>query len=243
MVSATTYCEMSPERRIYGALDIPMSKNGLGMCQYVATPYNTQENSLVPNKLWTTTFTPLGGITHTHMDYYGRHQYMVHLFGRKVWLLWPPTPENLKKFAPFHTQFPETDLTSWCIDELEGLQVLYCTDEQAFVVKPNVFHACLSIGTSGHSGTWVWTLPGYEDSFRMVSWGLNWMKGKLGTDAPPGDYEGELDTIQSKLNSWRDLVKVNRQDPDSGAASDLLRILDTELSDVSFVQSLQEKEA
>jgi hypothetical protein len=139
MMNPTTYCDMqSSERRLYGALDIPVTTDGLGLCGYAVERYEDGKENYVPRKAWTTTFTPPGAITHTHMDFYGRYQYMVHLFGHKLWLLWPPTPKNLERLWSNHTQYTDPDLTERCIDEMEGLQVFYATEEQIFVVKPNV---------------------------------------------------------------------------------------------------------
>jgi hypothetical protein len=71
----------------------------------------------------------------------------------------------------------------------------------------------------------------------MVSWGLDWIKGKPSTDAPSADYEGELDTLRSELDSWKELIKLNPQDPDYRSASDRLQILAKELSEVSALFS------
>jgi glyoxylase-like metal-dependent hydrolase (beta-lactamase superfamily II) len=56
--------------------------------------------------------TPPGAITHTHMDHYGREQYFAHLFGEKIWLLWPPSAKNLEIFGKYHMQSTPEDLTS-----------------------------------------------------------------------------------------------------------------------------------
>jgi len=212
MMNPTTYCDMdSSERRLYGAIDIPMSADGLGMCGYAVEKYEDGKENYIPKEVWTTTFTPPGGITHTHMDFYGRYQYMVHLFGHKIWLLWPPTPKNLDKFWPNHTQFAEADLTERFIDELEGLQVFYAEEEQVFVINPNVLHACVSVGTSGHSATWFWRLETYKESLRMVDWGLSWLKAKVSSDAPKGDYEEGIQTVEAEMKAWKEMVKRNSE--------------------------------
>jgi len=105
------------------------------------------------------TLTPPWAITHTHMDYYGCNQYMVHLFGHKIWLLlWPPTEKNLAIFGLHYMQLPNSDTTLSCIQELEGLQVFYAreylglnaTERQE--VTPShemVFEFCLEL-------PWIW---------------------------------------------------------------------------------------
>jgi len=165
MANVLTLCDMnSPERRLYGALDIRLTEAGIKLCGYRATPYDGDKRFLVDPHHWTVTLTPAGAISHTHMDYYGRHQFFVHLFGHKIWLVWPPSQKNLEIYGKYHTQTTPLDLTSRCIDELEGLQVFYTTKEQAFVMMPNVLHACISISMSSHLGAWV---------LIIVCWSLN----------------------------------------------------------------------
>lgn len=98
----------------------------LKMCHYVVERFEDGKDNYVPKKVWTTTFTPPRAITHMHMDFYGRHQYMVHLFGHKLWLLWPPTPKNMEIIWSNHTQYVEPER---CINEMEGLQVFYMMEE------------------------------------------------------------------------------------------------------------------
>ena len=211
MMNPTTNCDMeSPDRRLYGALDIPVTKDGLGLCGYTVERYKDGKDNYVPRKEWTTTFTPPGAITHTHMDFYGRYQYMIHLFGHKLWLLWPPTPKNLERLWSNHTQYTDSDLTERCIDEMEGLQVFYAKKEQIFILNPNTLHACVSLGTCGHSATWFWKLEAYQESLRMVEWGLDWLRAKVSSDAPRRDYEGGLETVEAEMKVWREMVKRNR---------------------------------
>ncbi len=74
LLSSTLVDMNSPDRRLYGALDIPMTKTGLSQCKYKASEYTDSAEYLVSDKIWTTAFTPPGAITHVHMDHYGRHQ-------------------------------------------------------------------------------------------------------------------------------------------------------------------------
>ncbi len=121
MTNLLTMCDMnSPECRLYGVLDIRLSKNGIKLCQYQATPYDNNKRFLVNPEHLTVAFTLPAAITHTHADYYGCHQLFVHLFGHKIWLLWPPTQINLDLYGKYHTQTTPVNLTSRCIDEFNG---------------------------------------------------------------------------------------------------------------------------
>ncbi|KAF8798134.1 hypothetical protein BYT27DRAFT_7026565, partial [Phlegmacium glaucopus] len=105
---------------------------------------------------WISTWTPPAAISHTHMDYYGSMQYMVHLHGKKLWILWPPTPKNLAWFSLRHKKRADANLTLDSIRHLDGLQLHFLDDvETRFVIKPNVLHACLSFRTSAHTAVQV----------------------------------------------------------------------------------------
>jgi hypothetical protein len=220
----------SPERRLYGALDIRFSNNGIKLCEYRASPYDTDNRCTVHPNQWTITLTPAGAITHTHMDYYGREQFFIHLFGQKIWLLWPPTKKNLDIFAKYHTQRMQEDLIARSIDELEGLEVFYTTEEQAFLMRPNVLHACMSVGVASHLGAWVWRLEEYRTSFSMIDWGLDWVRGKSSTDAPITDYIEEFRIIKCEIAAWKQLVKDNPNDGDSEEVKKSLKELEAKAS-------------
>lgn len=192
----------TPDRLLYGALDIPVSKKGLGVCNYRTSEYENERLYYVPKQPWTTTYTPAGAITHTHMDFYGRHQYFVHLFGKKLWLLWPPTPGNLEKISKYHTHLPQPDTTLRCIDELEGLQLYYAHKEEVFVLGPNVLHACISFTMSAHTGTWLWNSENVEKSLGLIRWGIDWLKSVYGADGPKAAYEMELQTVERDIEGW-----------------------------------------
>ena len=242
MMNPSTLCDMStPDRRLYGALDIVCSPTGLGSCKFRAAEYETSTKNWIPNKSWTTALTPPGAITHTHMDYYGRNQYMVHLFGHKIWLLWPPTEKNLKIFGLYHTQLPDSDTTSRCMQELEGLQIFYAKEEQAFVLQPNVLHACICLGTSAHSGTWVWMLQDIGKSLRLVKWGLDWIMKSYGREATTAGLGSEVDIIQSEVDVWRILLSENPTDVDSLAAKEAMEEVENYLQEVKKQLGLKGK--
>ena len=238
IINPTTHLDMSsPYQCLYGALDIPMTKKGLEKCNYSAKEYENSKKFLISDKIWTTTFTPPGAITHSHMDYYGRHQYFVHLFGKKLWLLWPPTAKNLEIFSNFHTRLSAHDTTIRCIGELEGLQLYYCKPGEVFVLQPNVIHACMCFATSSHTGTWVWALDTMSEAMRMIDWGINWLKlrsGDVGSSvecAKQEIYVLESDIISLKLlidrNTSRDMDfsnELSRIQNFQGALNDVRKL-------------------
>ena len=74
-------------RRLYGTLGIRESDVWIGSCHINALPFNKQKESLVDEDGWSSTWTPPGAVSLTHMDFYGSMQYFVHFYGKKLWLL------------------------------------------------------------------------------------------------------------------------------------------------------------
>jgi hypothetical protein len=174
--------EWSKNQRLLAAFDIPSSQTGLGRCELQASPYQSDSNtSFNPKAKWkkafTTSLTPPGAITSTHMDHAGCSQYMIHLTGRKLWLFWPPTEKNLDYFGSFLNQPTSHRFIIDCIHKLEGLQLHYIDDEcSAFVLPPNYLHAVISIGVSAHAGILFCDAAHFSQSATIMNWLLKWAK-------------------------------------------------------------------
>ncbi len=199
-------------RRLYGALDIRESDIGIGSCNIKAFPFNKQKESLVDEGGWSSTWTPPGAISHTHMDFYGSMQYFIHFYGKKLWLLWPPTPRNLEWFLSHHKQRANNNRTLDCINNLEGLQLHYVDNcEVIFVLKPNTLHACISFSSSGHTGVQVRSLEHFDESYRIMLWGIQWLK--TGFYRALGQSRAELlqeaDELKDEVDKWNILAKKN----------------------------------
>ncbi|KAJ8089840.1 hypothetical protein PM082_018416 [Marasmius tenuissimus] len=142
----------SPTEALLAALTIYFTEKGLGSMK---VKFNLQET---PNVGWdeqSTVLTPFGHVTLPHNDPYSGSVYIWHLFGRKIWFLWPPTEHNLTKFYQQHltpAHIHVKDLGYW-VNELEQLEVVLMEDEEkAFVMPPHTLHACISLTTSAHAG-------------------------------------------------------------------------------------------
>ena len=217
-----------------------MTKNGLSKCNYSAKEYEHSSKFIIPNKVWTTAFTPSGAITHPHMDYYGRHQYFVHLFGKKLWLLWPPTVKNLQIFSSFHTQLSAEDTTIRCTSELEGLQLYYCKPDEVFVLQPNVIHACMCFATSSHTGTWVWALDTIGEAMRMIDWGINWVKSKAVAVGPSNiSARNKIFVLGSDISSLKVLVDRNGMDRDLASERSRIQEIEDNLNSVKKIYNFR----
>jgi hypothetical protein len=101
----------------------------------------------------TSVLTSNGFITEPHWDFYGIPQIVVHAGGEKLWLTWPPTPENLKKAAGFFFSVEKSiDFTiTMALEELNGLEIRFCTQrDEWFILAPCAIHAVITVKASGH---------------------------------------------------------------------------------------------
>jgi hypothetical protein len=195
--------------RLYGLLDIPAMANGIGACEINAHPFDTDPSCITENG-WTTTWTPPGGITHPHMDFYGPAQYMVHFHGEKLWLLWPPTPKNLEWYSHHHRQVSSESLTIQAIQDLEDLHIHYFdgSSEDAFLVSPNYIHAVMSISDSAHCGTRVWRMSDFDTAERIIKWGIQWCANSSVTRQ---ETIAALGSINQDLSWWTSLVHRKKE--------------------------------
>ena len=209
MYSVLSTRPWGPGTRVYGLFDVPATANGIGACEINAHPFHTDPSCITENG-WTTVWTPPGGITHPHMDFYGVAQYMVHFHGEKLWLLWPPTPKNLEWYSRHHRQVSSESLTILAIQHLEGLHVHYFDgkSEDAFLVYPNYIHAVLSISDSAHCGTRVWRISDFDTAERIIQWGIQWCANSLVTRQ---EKIAALELIDEDLSWWMMLVSRKKE--------------------------------
>ncbi|KJA22336.1 hypothetical protein HYPSUDRAFT_54897 [Hypholoma sublateritium FD-334 SS-4] len=227
--------------RLYGALDIRESEAGLGSCHINAAPYSQQKESLVDSGGWSSTWTPAGAISHTHMDFYGSLQYFIHFHGKKLWLLWPSTPNNLDYFSAHHKERANNNRTLDCINHLEGLQVYYAENpEEVFILKPNTLHACVSFSMCGHTAIRVWNLEHFDDSRRMMEWGYNWIKASFYKSSGRSRFElmQEVEKVKDDAENWLTLIKRNSKHASAKGIKTTVKALLKRLSDLSSLLSV-----
>lgn len=95
-----------------------------------------------------------GFLTEPHYDYYGVPSLITHVFGRKLWFVWPATLENLEIAAKFLLDegLSEKFTIEVALGSLKGLQLFYCTEQDdAFILEPYAIHAVISETNCGHT--------------------------------------------------------------------------------------------
>ncbi|KAJ6553812.1 hypothetical protein DFH09DRAFT_1495370 [Mycena vulgaris] len=104
-------------------------------------------------EVWVTSlYTPPGWFTDMHIDSAGLAQAMVHVEGKKLWLLWPATRRNLDWWGlqhPAPLQGHGRRLGE-ALKALEGLEVLHITEQRAFILPPFCIHAVIAFECSTH---------------------------------------------------------------------------------------------
>lgn len=211
LASMFSACEGNPweeNRRLYGALEIEATSHGLGSCN-IEIPFIKPQEQIESEEGWTSSWTPPGAISHTHMDFYGSTQYFIHISGEKLWLMWPPTERNLEWFSLLHKQPWTPHRTLECIEKLEGLQLLYNDSPLTpFILKPNTLHACISLSSCIHSGMRLWSLSSFDVSSLLMEWGIEWIKGAHGLNR--SELIDEADSLAYEISMWSVLVKQNK---------------------------------
>ncbi|KAL0064503.1 hypothetical protein AAF712_008561 [Marasmius tenuissimus] len=97
-----------------------------------------------------TSITPYGHITGAHTDPWCGSLVIHHLAGKKLWLTWPPTRENLTVFRTLGADDTYSDFSVW-LSQLTGLEVfLMDTPESSFIMRPFTIHMCVSLSTGCH---------------------------------------------------------------------------------------------
>jgi len=142
---------------IFGALNIPPHDKGSRAIS-ISTPLFLKEDGDIddvdggyPDR--TSAITCAGYLTEPHFDYYGIPQLVTHVFGRKLWFIWPATRKNLEVVAPFllSDERSEKLTIGFALENLEGLNLTYCTKQNdAFVLGPYAIHAVISETACGH---------------------------------------------------------------------------------------------
>lgn len=105
-------------------------------------------------RVGSSTFSQPGNITPPHVDGVGFTQIMAHLEGEKIWIVWPPTQNNLREIRNHaHVLGPEreTRLEYW-FEYLEDPEVFLIKEGDSFLLGSCAIHACISVTTSAHYG-------------------------------------------------------------------------------------------
>jgi hypothetical protein len=142
---------------VLGALNVPAHPGGSKSIEILLPFYlrNSGVCTHVPNGFTdnTAVLTSPGFISEPHWDYFAIPQKVIHAGGIKLWLIWPPTSENLKKGSE-NLLSPENSIDftiSKALEELNDLEIRLCTKQDDwFILAPCAIHAVITVTASAH---------------------------------------------------------------------------------------------
>jgi len=154
---------------LLGALTVPGTKHGLQAYDLTPSPFDKDQDYILSSSSgaqasprWSSSVVPLGAITHPHADYYGCSQFISHFEGRKLWLLWPCTEQNLNIVTKAYLE-PNFLLTAdIAIDILEGLELYFLDSPRNFYIPAYHIYATLTFTTSCDSRCKLWALAEFN---------------------------------------------------------------------------------
>ncbi|KAF5348135.1 hypothetical protein D9756_010729 [Leucocoprinus leucothites] len=157
---------------------------------------------------WLHAYIPGGSITWPHIDTFTDSQYTAHFTGRKLWLFWPPTPENLKAvcLASFQGEGHQIDPRK-AIESLTGLETLLVENDSriCWIMPPGTIHCVFTFSRiATHSGfnvnhfdLWKDAISPTEDILSLISS----VKSNADTAAP--EY---LRDMMKSMQRWEQLI-------------------------------------
>ncbi|RXW16179.1 hypothetical protein EST38_g9679 [Candolleomyces aberdarensis] len=212
--------------RLLAAFDIPATEAGMLSCRY-DPPFNIGKGSVVSSL--TNAWTLPGAITHPHVDGIACAMHMIHWRGKKLWLLWPATPFNLKLIEHTMTTSSHLDTTLDLIRWLEGLELLFLTQEEyfeySFCLRPNTIHCCLSFTESCHLGMPVRDIRYLDEMEVVMDWVDDWFRNRLfpNTVICKKEHRQVVEKFLDAVKRWHE---VKRQPFDKVLKARLGKVLD-----------------
>ena len=219
----------NPRPRLLSALSIPSKPKGLGACS-LSLPADMLQTSVYPvagkgenaRPEWLSCLSPMGAITAPHKDYHGSSQVMYHISGEKLWMLWPPTPNNLLWYGKRRDRTSTTNRTVEAIREMEGMTVLHVKDPIGFSLPPYGIHAVITFSASSHAGIRVWGYDWIDEAFPAIINEIEWAGNAASNRIPASDGIEILQDILAELKNWDRLLKEKGMHGRADYASQLL---------------------
>lgn len=178
-------------------------------CKETAYERRKLDSKLVP--CWGSCLVPIGAITGPHMDYCGCSQLMRHIYGRKLWLCWPPTPHNLDIYLRKHYWGAVTLPTEDAIDQLEGLELLLVDKEQTcFMLPVGTIHAVVTLTMGCHTGLKLWRMEDFEVAKGMIKIQSEIMDQRVRLCQETfKHYQKYFRDLKGELKKWDELRRKN----------------------------------
>lgn len=161
---------------------------------------------------WESVATPRGGITFCHVDEWGVSLCTEHIHGEKLWLFWPPTPENVALYQKILFESNALPSVSQGIMLFNGLETLFLrTGEQiGWIMPPGTIHAVMTFSKAAyHTGCFLVNFDHFSEAKRCVLQLLDRIKDSPPNQHPPSasDDDAIIENIHEfVLPSWSKLA-------------------------------------
>ncbi|KAF5348130.1 hypothetical protein D9756_010724 [Leucocoprinus leucothites] len=184
--------------------------NGLSFPDFMEPLEGYVIHQILPNheSPWLHAYVPGGSITWPHIDTFTDSQYTAHFTGRKLWLFWPPTPENLKAvcLASFQGGGHQMDPRK-AIRSLTGLETLLVENDSrlCWIMPPGTIHCVFTFSRiATHSGFNVNHFDWWKDAIAPTEDVLSLISSvKSNSDTAAPEY---LRDMMKSMQRWEKLI-------------------------------------
>ena len=115
------------------------------------------------------TITPLGTISEPHMDQTGSGTLLIELLGKKLFIVWPPTPRNLSWFSDKYGLFSGTIFEA-ALQRLESPYCLVLEQGEYHLLLPGHIHGVLSATNSAIAGVPIVHSNFKDEAMKVMKW-------------------------------------------------------------------------
>ncbi|KAK0542711.1 Lysine-specific demethylase 2B, partial [Tilletia horrida] len=177
------------------------SEHGLQRCDPFHAPWRNEHGAPAHgNVLGSFAYCPKGHITDLHQDSLFEGRFFTVLFGRKLFLTWPPSAHNLQVYSEIHGSFSGFALPT-LLPRLQNLHMTLCTHGAVGYMPPGTIHAVLNIDTAATFAYDVVHSRMLPDITRLCAWEQDVARHLLVS-------EDHADTVNSIRREHKDGMKL-----------------------------------
>ena len=158
------------------------------------------------------TITQPGSIAEPHMDQSGSASLLNELLGRKLFVVWPPTPKNLEWFSDKYGSFSGS-IFDIALEQLEEPYCLVLEQGECDLVPPGHIHGVLSPTNSAIAGVPIVHFNLREEAERVMQWESDLMEQRRqGSPAEKKLADNIERGVTEDKALWRRLDMAKRRD-------------------------------
>jgi len=154
------------------------------------------------------TITPAGTISEPHIDQAGSGSFLIQLLGRKIFVIWPPTPKNLEWFSEMYG-LHHGPIFELALEHLEQPQCVIFEQGQFDILPPGYIHGVLSAENSAIAGLPVVHSSLKSDAIIAMEWESKVLeKRKMGVPLEKSTVEDIENGLKEDRHLWNELDRM-----------------------------------